>query len=126
MLDKRKDPAQPWTPGPWVSMAGTEDDYAEVEGMGAIRVEGAYRCDGYPVTVAAVVSTDEAGWEGIGCTYATARLVALAPEMAGAILAADGCDLRTMDALYDLADRLRALSPDLPDAPTDTTGDKTP
>jgi hypothetical protein len=89
MRDTKTESDRAWTSGPWVSMAGTDDDYIEVEGMGGIRVEGAYRCEGYPVTVAAVVGTDEAGWEGIGCTYATARLIALAPEMAEAILEID-------------------------------------
>lgn len=87
MLDNQHDRTRPWTPGPWVSLAGVEDGDRDVEGYHAFAVQANYRCDGYPAEVAWALDVDGAAWPGIGDSAANARLIALAPEMAEAILA---------------------------------------
>lgn len=99
-------PEFPWTPAPWA---------VDVDGVGAgiTQVEPERDADGFLVRVETVLRADDFGQGDRDWTMsnraADLALMALAPEMAEAILAVNSHDMRTLDAVYDLAEKLEAI-----------------
>lgn len=99
MEDNQHDPARPWTPGPWQDDPGDE----EFQGVYALH---------RPLT--SVIEADRAAHE---CRPADLALIALAPEMAEAILAwhddpRGHADMEHRARFEAVADKLRALTAD--------------
>jgi hypothetical protein len=64
--------------------------------------------DGRPACVARCYDLDPAAWPGVGFTDANAELIALAPELAEAVLAWSDCPCDRQ--CYDCGDRLVAAA----------------
>ena len=113
MLDNQHNGATPWTPGPW-------ETYPVRSMVGRPLVHSVAKpIDGSPVQVAQAFDIDPACWEGVGDTDANAALIALAPEMAEAILGIAGSHHLYLHAgqhdpcpaeICRMAKKLRALS----------------
>jgi hypothetical protein len=105
----------PWTPGPWTI---ARDDRGWIQGIQPLSPDDGRHEKG--VTYWAAYADDA----GLDVTEADASLIALAPDIAEAILAATHAEInplpypldeyapKWMHDLYDVADRLRAIKGD--------------